>query len=239
MPARKPLDPALLARQEQLRAARLHYHQTGDEQPLRGLTLSESRYVAERLARPLAPWAKVNVNGHRRKYSDPLFVTPHGLLHAFPEKDDDLFLDSASAWAAIAKFGGDAQAFDWLVYDSKLEALRCTKRYLRWSKDVKSLPEGVAYKAPREALEASFAVYSAGGKEALRARYTRTHCAWLLRKFREQGWLPPASPDRWTGLQGIVADSARWADASAARRTAPPPSAIDPDGTPSETSGDE
>ena len=208
MPSRKPADPALLEQWERLHAARLHYHQTGEEEPLRELTLGEHHYVAERLARPLAPYAKANVNGHRRKYSDPLFVTPRGLLRAFPEKDEDLFLDPASAWAAIARFGDGAPVLEWLVYETKLEALLRTRPYLRWCKDVKSILEGAAYKEPRETLETSFAIYSVGGRKALRARYTRTHCLWLLRKFREQGWLPPAPLDRWMSLQGIAADSA-------------------------------
>ena len=223
MPARKPVDRERL---EQLRAARQHYHLTGEEEPQRGLTLGDPRYVAERLARPLDPWAKVNANGHRRKYSDPLFATPHGLLRAFPEEDKDLFLDLASAWAAIDRFSG-APALEWLVYETKLVALLRSKPYLRWSKDVKSLPEGVSYKEPRETLEASFAVYSAGGMEALKARYTRSHCLWLLRKFRARGWLPPVPPDRWMGLQGVAADSARSADGAAMRTKIASPQTTD------------
>ena len=202
MPARKPVD---MEKVLQLRAARQRFLETGEDEPLRRLTAGTERFVAECLVKPEDPWA--TVPRRRRKYSDPLFVTPRGLLRAFPNKDEDLFLDHASAWAAIAHFSPQEKAGDWTVYETKLETLLRSKRYLRWSAEVKSLPEGVGFREPRRPLAESFALYSAGGMEALRARYTRTHCLGLLRKFRAEGWLPTVESSRPAGLFGFPASA--------------------------------
>lgn len=89
-----------------------------------------------------------------------------------------------------------------------METLLRSKRYLRWSAEVKSLLEGVGFREQRRPLAESFALYSAGGKEALRARYTRTRYLGLLRKFRAEGWLHAVESSRPAGLFSFPASAA-------------------------------
>lgn len=108
MPARKQVD---MEKVVQLRAARQRFLETGEDEPLRRLTAGTEHFVAECLVKSEDPWA--TVPRRLRKYSDPLFVTAFGLLRTFQDKDEDLFLDHASAWAAIARFIPQEKAGDW------------------------------------------------------------------------------------------------------------------------------
>lgn len=148
----------------------------------------EIRYVAECLSIEADFFSKSPYKnaGRRRKFSNPLFATPAGLLHAFPESIEHLFRDHEEAWAAIKKYG--TEYCNWSVYSTTLEKELKSKRYLRWQSEVKSRPEGTEYKEPRRSLEESYAIYAKSGMEGLRAVYTRAHCFHLLTKFEEKGW---------------------------------------------------
>jgi len=63
-----------------------------DDAKLRALTVGGERFVAECVSVEADPFNR-RPAGRRRKFSNPLFVTPTDLLHAFPEEDVDLFLD--------------------------------------------------------------------------------------------------------------------------------------------------
>lgn len=158
----------------------------GDDTALRTLTLGTERYVAECVSVEADPWGR-KPEGRRRKFSNPLFVTSRGLLHAFPEEDADLFIDQDAAWAAIAKWGSPKAS--WSVSQTKLARQLKRKDYLRWLAEVKSLPEGVEYKEPRRSLEECYAIYANAGMAGLRKLYTRSHCSHLIGKFKDQGWV--------------------------------------------------
>lgn len=157
----------------------------GDDTKLRALTVGSERFVAECVSVEADPWGR-KPEGRRRKFSNPLFVTPRGLLHAFPEEDTDLFIDQDTAWAAIKKWGSPKGS--WSVSQTTLARQLKRKDYRRWLAEVKSLPDGVEYKEPRRSLEECYAVYANAGMAGLRKLYTPSHCFHLIAKFRDQGW---------------------------------------------------
>lgn len=191
MPIKKTTRRDILdQRRIEFLAAKQRYLE-GDDTALRTLTLGTERYVAECVSVEADPWGR-KPEGRRRKFSNPLFVTPRGLLHAFPEEDADLFIDQDAAWAAIAKWGSP-KASRWAVSQTKLARQLKRKDYLRWLAEVKSLPEGVEYKEPRRSLEECYAIYANAGMAGLRKLYTRSHCFHLIGKFKDQGWVIAAS----------------------------------------------
>lgn len=125
-------------------------------------------------------------DGRKRKFHEPLYVTPDGLLEGFPEAERQLFASADAAQAALVRSGYVGVAS---VRTMSLPTLFRTARYRRWATEVKSMPEGERFVEPRLSLEDAFALYQQGGREALRARYTRTHVAQLIARFRKEGWL--------------------------------------------------
>lgn len=84
MPPKQATRREILEQQlaEFMEAKRLYL--AGDDTTLRALTLGGNRYVAECISVEADPFCR-RPAGRRRKFSNPLFVTPAGLLHAFPE----------------------------------------------------------------------------------------------------------------------------------------------------------
>lgn len=196
MPTKKPTRREIFEQRhtEFMEARRLYL--AGDDTKLRALTLGGDRYVAECISVEADPFSR-RPAGRRRKFSNPLFVTPAGLLHDFPEEDADLFLDQEAAWSAIRKWG-TAEA-NWSVSQTTLARQLKTKPYRRWLAEVKSLPEGVEYKEPRRSMEECYAIYVDSGMAGLRKFYTPSHCFHLVAKFKEQGWIVTTSnpPEAW------------------------------------------
>ena len=185
MPIKKPTRREIFEQRltEFMEAKRLYL--AGDDAKLRALTLGGERFVAECVSVEADPFSR-RPAGRRRKFSNPLFATPKGLIHTFPEEDADLFLDLDAAWSAVRKWG-TAEA-NWSVSQTTLARLLKTKPYRRWLAEVKSLPEGVEYKEPRRSMEECYAIYAQSGLPGLRALYTQSHCFHLIRKFRTEGW---------------------------------------------------
>lgn len=125
-------------------------------------------------------------SGRTRKFSNPLFVTPKGLLHAYPEAADDLFSSSEEAFKAIEQFG--AKHNNWTVYTMTLDQMLKSKRYLRWQAEVKNQPENTEYKELRRSLEETYSIYTESGMNGLKALYSKSHCFHLLEKFKSKGW---------------------------------------------------
>lgn len=191
MPIKKPTRLQIREQRHiEFLEANQHYLE-GDDTALRALTMGGVRFVAECLSVEADPWDRLP-GGRRRKFSNPLFVTPHGLLHAFPEEDADLFLDQKAAFVAIEKWGSPKTA-SWSVSQTKLAQHLKRKDYRRWLAEVKSLPEGVEYKEPRRSLEECYAIYADTGMAGLRKLYSKSHCFHLIAKFTDQGWLPKNS----------------------------------------------
>ena len=124
----------------------------------------------------------------RRKFSNPLFLTPYGLLEAYPERDADLFvlLEVAQKSVHDLQCGGE-----WQVRETLLTMEMSTKPYLRWLKEVK----GRAYAEPRRSLDEQADIYRQGGRAALRSLYTKAHVAKILSKLRE-GRFPMHEEDK-------------------------------------------
>lgn len=164
----------------------------GDETAFRGLT--DVRWCAECLVSGAGLPGSTQANapyGRRRKYSNPLFLTPSGLINTYPESDEDLFISEGKAREALAKAGANGA---WELRETLLEMELRDKRYLRWEQEVK----GTDYQEPKRSLEEVTEIYMAGGRAALRKLYTREHVAKLIGKMRAAG-VPDTAPQDWHG----------------------------------------
>lgn len=123
-------------------------------------------------------------SGRERRYSSPLFVTPFGLIHAFPEDETHAFQTKELAKAAAAAIPLEAA-----VSVGSLATLLTTRRYRMWQEKVK---DSAQYKEQRRTIEESWALYLSGGWKALTSAYTKTHAVRLVRQFVERGWMSDA-----------------------------------------------
>lgn len=156
----------------------------GDDWLLRALTVGGTRFTVESVSVLPDPFGKSKPR--RRKFSNPCFLTPSGILHGFPSSDEDLFIGLDDAMEAIKKYGADSPG-SWMRATVKLSSLLKSKRYLRWKSEVDSLPPGEVYSEPRRSLEESFLIFSNGGFSALNEHYTKSYSYYLLRRFKESG----------------------------------------------------
>ena len=125
-------------------------------------------------------------DGRSRKYHEPLYVTPEGLLAAFPESPEHLFESSAAAQEAARETGHAGRV---AIKTLSLMTLFRSARYKRWAAEVKERPDGQPFKEQRMRLEDSWALYQSGGRQALRDRFSASHTSQLVSRFRKVGWL--------------------------------------------------
>lgn len=125
-----------------------------------------------------------------RKFSDPLYLTPAGFLRAYPEKDEDLFIDSTQAQLALDFYrsppnGIDREKLDYSIFEPAVlgRGRIGGKAYQRWLKEVK----GQNYTEPRRSLAESHELYQASGREGLEKLYSRAYVFALVRKFNAEG----------------------------------------------------
>lgn len=123
-----------------------------------------------------------------RKFSDPLYLTPAGFLHGYPELDEDLFLDHEQANDALAFYRGvpNKLKLDNASYNISSPAVLGKiggPGYKRWLKEVK----GQNYTEPRRSLAESHDIYQASGREGLRKLYSPSYVFALIRKFDAEG----------------------------------------------------
>lgn len=124
----------------------------GDDSQLRGLT--EERFAVE----CVSDIGAVGGAMRKRKFSNPLFLTPQGELRAFPEEDKALF----STQEAAAEFlKSRVSAGEWEIRQSSLSHEMRDKRYLRWVKEVKDNKE---YTEPRRGQAELADIYVNGGR---------------------------------------------------------------------------
>lgn len=128
--------------------------------------------------------------GRRRKFSNPLFLSPAGLIESYPENDEDLFTSEEVAVAAIRKLGVGGE---WNVRETLLTMETSSKRYLRWVAEVK----GKEFSEARRTLDELAEIYRQGGRAALRALYTREHVAKIVTRLRAAG-VQMQGDDDWT-----------------------------------------
>lgn len=158
----------------------------GDDSELR-------RYLSERVVVEIgiAPITSefARTDWRSRKFSDPLYLTPAGFLHAYPEADDDLFIDHDQVQTALSFYRNTAEG-NKLAKNSQFRIIAPAvlgkiggKGYGRWVKEVK----GKSYSEPRRSLAESHEIYASGGRAALKDIYSPSYVFVLLRKFAHNG----------------------------------------------------
>jgi hypothetical protein len=118
--------------------------------------------------------------GRRRKYSNPLYLAPAGLIYRFPEEAGDFFLceDDARAKLASVAYGGE-----WEIRHTSLEAETTrNKRFQRWKLEFR---DGEGFEIHRELQEVAD-IYEAGGKAALLGLYTSAHTYHLIARLKRE-----------------------------------------------------
>lgn len=168
-------------RTEQISKARMQA-MAGNDAALRSLI--DSRYAVECFSELGGPYGEKLPGGQysrKRKFSNPLFLTPYGLLEAYPERDADLFVDCEAAQRAVHALQRGGQ---WEVRETLLTMEMSRKSYLRWFKEVK----GKVYAEPRRSLADQAEIYRQGGRAALRALYTASHVSKIISKLRSEGF---------------------------------------------------
>ena len=164
----------------------LALYQLGDDAALRP-------FVKERVCVELGTQSTNPLVGklqwRSRKFSDPLFLTPAGFLPAYPENDEDLFLDMTQVKAALDFYQG--------VPHPKLKSTKASYNIIgsavlgqiggagfkRWLAEVKNQN----YTEPRRTLQESHAIYTASGRAGLKELYSPAYVCSLLRKFKAAG----------------------------------------------------
>jgi hypothetical protein len=182
-PATPPPRMTVALREEHIKQLALAREQAvaGNEAALRSLT--DVRYAAEcvtDLGKPYGQHLPSEQYGRRRKFSNPLFLTPAGHLKSYPEEDEHLFVSSESAVDAVKKLG---QGSDWEVRETLLCMELARKPYLRWVIEVK----GRLYSEPRRSLDDLAEIYRQGGRAALCNLYTKSYVCKILVRLRASG----------------------------------------------------
>lgn len=127
-----------------------------------------------------------------RKFHNPLYLTPAGMIQAFPETDDDSFIDYEMASLAVERYQSMLpEGSTYRVTSLKRGQQIHTRAYRRWAHEVKNVEE---YKEPRRDLRESYNIYADGGADALKRLYSPGYVFMLLRKFNQEGWSPKATP---------------------------------------------
>ncbi len=165
---------------EQVRLAR-EQAIAGDDAALR--TLTDVRYAVECVVDAGEPFGGQLPNGQysrRRKFSNPLFLTPAGLIEAYPEKDEDLFTLQEQSLAAVHALG---RGGEWAIRETLLSMEMSNKQYVRWLAEVK----GKTYIEAKRSIEELAEIYRQGGRLALRSLYTREHVAKIVTRLRKLG----------------------------------------------------
>ena len=143
---------------------------TSDDADLRGLSLE--RFVAECVTET----GQYTGAPRKRKFSNPLFLTPDGLLHAFPENDNDLFSTHEVALDFLKK-SADGH---WEIRQTTLEAELRKKPYLRWLREVK----GRNYQEPRRTEAELLTIFENGGRDALLKLYSKAHAFKIAKRLK-------------------------------------------------------
>ena len=180
----------------------------GDDSLYRALV--GGRFVAEYMASMPDPYSKMSHSmGRTRKFSNPLFMTPAGLLHGFPEKDEDLFVELDQALDAIRRMAHPGTGPLWRVRSTTLAAELKSKRFLRWHNEVKNAP-GAGYVEPRRSLEEKADIFARSGMAGLKATYTHAHAFRTLRRIRDE--IDPNARSEPSMGPGAKTDSSRFVD---------------------------
>ena len=116
--------------------------------------------------------------GKRDKLTNPVFITPSGVIEMFPTSDNDFFTTPPLMPILPAEYPRIPEGSGWAII-SRAD-LECSPRYLRWLKGKQE--------DTRATLDDSYAVFLAEGREGLKKRFSKTHVFYLLRAFKQRGW---------------------------------------------------
>lgn len=123
--------------------------------------------------------------GRKRRYSAPLFLTPGGLISAFPESAEDSFRSlPAAKEAAKTRIANNNFRI------GRLFNLLQSARYKAWRDKVKPC-EG--FRETRTPFLENWESYLQGGWQALRGKYTKSHSLQLVKRFISEGLLDAKS----------------------------------------------
>lgn len=171
---RAPGAPRLTQPERQVLAAQMREAKasalTGNDAELRKLT--EERFAVE----CVSDVGTFDGALRKRKFSNPLFLTPDGLLHSFPEDDKELFTTHEVALESLKKqsVGGE-----WEIRQTSLAIELRDKRYLRWVREVK----GQDYTEPRRTQAELAGIYEDGGIAALLKIYSKAHALKIAKRL--------------------------------------------------------
>jgi hypothetical protein len=116
--------------------------------------------------------------GRRDKLTNPIFITPGGVIEEFPTQDVHFFSSPPLAPILPSFHPRIPDGSGWAVI-SRVDLERST-RYLRWLNGKRE--------DTRATIEESYAVFVAEGRDGLKKRFSKTHVFYLLREFKKQGW---------------------------------------------------
>ena len=171
---RLPGSPRLTRAEKEALAAQMSSARelalSGNDAALRGLT--QERFVVECVSNVGSFGAALR----RRKFSNPLFLTPDGLLQSFPEDDKELFATQDVALDALKKQSVNGE---WEIRQTSLANELRDKRYLRWVREVK----GREYQEPRRTQAELAVIYENGGIGALLAIYSKAHAFKIAKRL--------------------------------------------------------
>lgn len=118
--------------------------------------------------------------GRRRKFSNPLFFTPNGLINSYPESEKDFFTSYEVAETMLRQLADVGKYGAWEIRDTTLAKEHSSKRYLRWL----NVAKDKEYREPRLTLEEQASVFESGGREALLKIYSKSHTSHVIVKLR-------------------------------------------------------
>lgn len=121
----------------------------------------------------------LRADGKARRFTMPLFLTPDGFVHAFPETASACFEGSEAARHAASTrcTGMNYVVKDW-------SSVKISRRFKLWHERVKPIQN---FKESRSSSEKSFELFMEGGWGALRKKYSKPNSLRLLKKFVAEG----------------------------------------------------
>lgn len=116
--------------------------------------------------------------GRRNKLTQPVFVTPGGVIDAFPTSADDYFTSPPLMPVLPVAHPRIPEGSGWAII-SRIDLER-SARYVRWLHGKRE--------DTRTTLDDSHAMFVAEGRAGLKKRFSKTHVFYLLREFKKRGW---------------------------------------------------
>ena len=166
----------------------LEAYLAGDDSLLKAVTPERKEWVLVEVGKQIQDrFGASHPEFRARKFHNPMYLTPAGFIQAFPETDEDSFIDYEMASLAVERYRqmlpeGSTVRVTSLKRGRQIHA----SAFRRWVQEVKGVD---GYKEPRRDLRESYNIYADGGTEALKRLYSPGYVFMLMRKFKQKGWL--------------------------------------------------